>query len=102
MNDPAADDKTRVELLRKAVSDHVEYITAASDGKGVDRHLFGLKKLLEPGQEVPALYKDPAYAYSSSWYLSTSQLSSEYFNGYGWSQVIDAGFGIAYMINENR
>jgi carnitine O-acetyltransferase len=102
MNDPSADDKTRVDLLRKAIESHVEYITAASDGKGVDRHLFGLKKLLEPGQDVPALYKDPAYAYSSSWYLSTSQLSSEYFNGYGWSQVIDAGFGIAYMINENR
>lgn len=102
MADPSADDKTRVELLRKAIDSHVEYITAATDGKGVDRHLFGLKKLLEPGQEVPALYKDPAYAYSSSWYLSTSQLSSEYFNGYGWSQVIDAGFGIAYMINENR
>ncbi|KLU82646.1 carnitine O-acetyltransferase [Magnaporthiopsis poae ATCC 64411] len=79
----------------------LEYIAAASDGKGVDRHLFGLKRLLEPGQELPAIYQDPAYAYSSSWYLSTSQLSSEYFNGYGWSQVIDAGFGIAYMINEN-
>jgi carnitine O-acetyltransferase len=102
MNDPSVDDKTRVDLLRKAIESHVEYISAASDGKGVDRHLFGLKKLLEPGQEVPALYKDPAYAYSSSWFLSTSQLSSEYFNGYGWSQVIDAGFGIAYMINENR
>ncbi|TPX08467.1 uncharacterized protein E0L32_010084 [Thyridium curvatum] len=101
MADPAADDKTRVDLFRKAVASHVEYITAASDGKGVDRHLFGLKSLLEPGQEVPAIYRDPAYGYSSSWYLSTSQLSSEYFNGYGWSQVIDAGFGIAYMINEN-
>ena len=61
-----------------------------------------MKKLLEPGEEVPAIYKDPAYGYSSSWFLSTSQLSSEFFNGYGWSQVIDAGFGIAYMINENR
>jgi len=28
-------------------------------------------------------------------------LSSEYFNGYGWSQVVDQGWGIAYMINEN-
>ncbi|KAB5535250.1 carnitine O-acetyltransferase-like protein [Coniochaeta sp. 2T2.1] len=101
MADPAAEDKDRIDLLRKAVTSHVEYITAASDGKGVDRHLFGLKKLLEPGQDVPAIYKDPAFSYSSSWYLSTSQLSSEYFNGYGWSQVIDAGFGIAYMINEN-
>lgn len=96
------DDKTKVDLFHKAIAAHLEYISAASDGKGVDRHLFGLKKLLGPGEEVPAIYKDPAYGYSSSWYISSSQLSSEYFNGYGWSQVIDAGFGIAYMINENR
>lgn len=102
MADTSVDDKTKVELFRAAVASHMEYITAASDGKGVDRHLFGLKKLLGPGEEVPAIYKDPAYSYSSSWYISSSQLSSEYFNGYGWSQVIDAGFGIAYMINENR
>ena len=98
----AVTDERRAELFRAAIAAHIEYITAASDGKGVDRHLFGLKKLLAPGEDVPALYTDPAYAYSSSWHLSTSQLSSEYFNGYGWSQVIDQGFGIAYMINENR
>jgi carnitine O-acetyltransferase len=91
-----------VALFRKAINAHVEYITAASDGKGVDRHLFGLKKLIESGEEVPAIYKDPTYAYSSTWRISSSQLSSEYFNGYGWSQVVDDGFGIAYMINENR
>ncbi|KAK0627768.1 acyltransferase ChoActase/COT/CPT [Immersiella caudata] len=102
MANAETDDKTRVDLFRKAIDSHLEYIGAASDGKGVDRHLFGLKRLLEPGQDVPALYKDPAYAYSCSWYLSTSQLSSEFFNGYGWSQVIDGGFGIAYMINENN
>ncbi|KAK0636908.1 acyltransferase ChoActase/COT/CPT [Bombardia bombarda] len=101
MQDLDADNETRVALFRKAIDSHLEYISAASDGKGVDRHLFGLKRLLEPGQEVPEIYKDEAYSYSSSWYLSTSQLSSEYFNGYGWSQVIDNGFGIAYMINEN-
>ncbi|KAF2962837.1 hypothetical protein GQX73_g10730 [Xylaria multiplex] len=99
--DPDVSDEDRVTLFRKAIAAHIEYISAASDGKGVDRHLFGLKKLLEPGEEIPAIYKDPAFGYSSSWYLSTSQLSSEFFNGYGWSQVIDAGFGIAYMINEN-
>jgi carnitine O-acetyltransferase len=102
MADPTVDDKTRVSLFRKAIDSHLEYITAASDGKGVDRHLLGLKKLLKPGEEVPAIFKDPACSYSCSWFLSTSQLSSEYFNGYGWSQVIDAGFGVAYMVNENR
>jgi carnitine O-acetyltransferase len=102
MADPSIDPETTAALLHKAVKAHVEYISAASDGKGVDRHLFGLKKLIGPGEEVPSIYKDPAYAYSSKWFISTSQLSSEYFNGYGWSQVVDEGWGIAYMINENR
>ncbi|TAQ85566.1 hypothetical protein B7494_g6115 [Chlorociboria aeruginascens] len=101
MADSNIEPQETVALFRKAINAHVEYITAASDGKGVDRHLFGLKKLLNPGEELPALYKDPAYSYSSSWFISSSQLSSEYFNGYGWSQVIDDGWGIAYMINEN-
>ncbi|KAI1468696.1 acyltransferase ChoActase/COT/CPT [Daldinia caldariorum] len=101
MADPTIPDEEQVALFRKAIAAHIEYITAASDGKGVDRHLFGLKKLLGPKDDLPSIYKDPAYTYSSSWFLSTSQLSSEYFNGYGWSQVIDEGFGIAYMINEN-
>lgn len=101
MADPSADPKTNVELFRKAIDAHVEYIAAASDGKGVDRHLFGLKKCLQPGEEQPEIYKDRTFSYSSTWFVSSSQLSSEYFNGYGWSQVVDNGWGIAYMINEN-
>ena len=89
-------------LFRAAVNAHIKYIADASDGRGVDRHLFGLKKLIQAGEETPELFKDPAYTYTSTWYISTSQLSSEYFNGYGWSQVTDQGWGIAYMINENR
>ena len=102
MADPETPPEACVKAFRAAVDAHVKYISDASDGKGVDRHLFGLKKCLQEGEELPALYKDKTYGYSSTWYLSTSQLSSEYFNGYGWSQVVDDGFGIAYMINENR
>lgn len=100
--DPSVPREEVVRLFRAALAAHTKYTLDASDGRGVDRHLFGLKKLLRPGEKLPALYEDPAYAYSTSWFLSTSQLSSEYFNGYGWSQVIDDGFGIAYMINEDR
>lgn len=99
--DPEISREKTEELFRKAINSHVKYIADASDGRGVDRHLFGLKKLLKQGEEVPAVFTDPTYAYSSHWYISSSQLSSEYFNGYGWSQVVDDGFGIAYMINEN-
>lgn len=91
-----------MELLRPALKAHVAYISDASDGMGVDRHLFGPKKLLREGEELPALFKDTAYAYTNHWFLSTSQLSSEYFNGWGFSQVVDDGFGVGYMINENR
>jgi len=56
---------------------------------------------MKSGEPTPTIFSDPAFGYSSSWFISTSQLSSEYFNGYGWSQVIDEGWGIAYMINEN-
>lgn len=102
MANPEVGTKTCIDLLRKAIGAHVKYITEASDGRGVDRHLFGLKNLVPAGQELPSIYKDPAYSYSCSWFLSTSQLSSDHFNGYGWSQVIDGGFGIAYMINESN
>ncbi|KAF1832060.1 acyltransferase ChoActase/COT/CPT [Decorospora gaudefroyi] len=101
MADPNATPEQCQKNLRAALDAHVKYISDASDGRGVDRHLFGLKKCLKEGEEVPTLYKDPAYTYSSTWFISSSQLSSEYFNGYGWSQVIDDGWGIAYMINEN-
>lgn len=80
-------------LFRKALDAHIKYISDASDGKGVDRHLFGLKKSLQPGEPVPELFQDPAFSYSSSWFVSSSQLSSEYYNGYGWSQVINDGWG---------
>ena len=102
MADPETTEDDRIAKFRSAIDAHVKYITNASDGKGVDRHLFGLKKCLKEGEEVPEIFKDRAYGYSGTWYLSSSQLSSEFFNGYGWSQVVDEGFGIAYMINENR
>jgi carnitine O-acetyltransferase len=102
MADPDVSPEECVTIFRAALDAHVKYISVASDGKGVDRHLFGLKKCLTEGEELPEIFKDRAFGYSSTWYLSTSQLSSEYFNGYGWSQVVDEGFGIAYMINENK
>jgi len=93
MANPDASREECVKLFRDALKGHVQYITDASDGRGVDRHLFGLKKCLQQGEETPAIFTDHAYTYSSHWNISSSQLSSEYFNGYGWSQVVDDGWG---------
>jgi carnitine O-acetyltransferase len=101
MEDPQVSADECIKLFRMALDAHVKYISDAGDGRGCDRHLFGLKKCLQSGEQTPAIFNDPAFSYSCSWYISSSQLSSEYFNGYGWSQVIDDGWGLAYMINEN-
>ena len=93
MSHPLSSNEECIDLFRKAVTAHVEYITAASDGKGVDRHLFGLTKCMQEGEEMPDIFKDPAFHYSQQWFISSSQLSSEFYNGYGWSQVIDDGWG---------
>jgi len=101
MCDPNISNKESIDLCRKAINAHVKYISDASEGKGVDRHLFGLKQLLKADEPVPEIFSDPAYSYSSHWFLSTSQLSSEHFTGYGWGEVVPDGYGIAYMINED-
>lgn len=93
MEHPLSTPEERRNLFRKALASQGQYIADASDGKGVDRHLFGLKKSLLDGEQVPEIFKDPTFSYSSSWFVSSSQLSSEYYNGYGWSQVIDDGWG---------
>lgn len=73
-------------LFRRGVTRHLQYATWAADGQGVDRHLFGLKKLLRKGEPVPQIYQDDAYAKTSHWELSTSQLSSPFIDGWGYGE----------------
>ncbi|KAG1048215.1 hypothetical protein G6F43_009376 [Rhizopus delemar] len=101
MEDHSIKTEEKIVKLRAALKAQGQYMAAAVNGRGVDRHLFGLKNSLKEGEEKPALFTDYAYSYSSHWYLSTSQLSSEHFDGYGWGQVVDDGFGVAYMIKNN-
>lgn len=101
MEDPSVPIDKKALLGKEAIKSHVKYMTDAVEAHGVDRHLLGLRLSLKPDETKPALFTDPAYAYSSHWYLSTSQLTSEYFEGYGWGEVQPDGFGIAYMIKNN-
>ena len=73
-------------LFRRACARHSQYSAWAADGQGVDRHLFGLKKLLKEGEEMPEIYRDETYGRTSHWELSTSQLSSRFFDGWGYGE----------------
>ncbi|PPQ72312.1 hypothetical protein CVT26_007269 [Gymnopilus dilepis] len=97
MDDPAATPETRKKLFDAATRKHVNLAKAAGQGQGVDRHLFGLRKLLNEGEELPELYDDPVFKRSSYWVLSTSAIFSKHFPVYGWGEVVPDGFGVAYM-----
>lgn len=101
MEDSQVPNQEKITLLRAALKAQGAYMGQATNNHGVDRHLFGLKNSLRPGENKPSLFTDPTFAYASHWFLSTSQLSSEYFDGYGWGQVVPDGFGVAYMVNNN-
>jgi len=79
-------DSKRVELFRKACARHLTYAALAADGKGVDRHLFGLRMLLKEGETKPEIFTDPAFAKTSHWEMSTSSLLSDYLDGWGYGE----------------
>jgi carnitine O-acetyltransferase len=118
MDDASKTDSQRAELFRKAVSRHLTYAGWAADGQGVDRHLFGLKKMLKEGEKTPEIYEDAAFGRTNHWELSTSQLSSPFVDGWGYGEggpycwvcfsfrpdsftVVPDGYGLSYSIGDD-
>ncbi|KAH9248971.1 hypothetical protein BASA81_013371 [Batrachochytrium salamandrivorans] len=101
MENPHIPPAVKGEMGRQAIASQSSYMAAAVDGRGVDRHLLGLRLLIKPGEPKPSLFTDPAYAASCHWNLSTSQVTSEYYDGYGWGEVVSDGYGIAYQVKDD-
>ncbi|CAJ0649699.1 6747_t:CDS:10 [Entrophospora sp. SA101] len=93
--------KEKYGLLQAAVKAHSEYTRDASNGKGCDRHLLGLRLLLKEGESHP-LFQHPIFAKSQEWLLSTSGLTTgTKFNGTGFGCVYPNGYGINYLPGEH-
>nr|CCA26921.1 choline/Carnitine Oacyltransferase putative [Albugo laibachii Nc14] len=90
-------------LLLDAVKGHVNYMHRAAQGRGVDRHLLALRHLIDTEKDgaVPFFEQNPLLKRSSTWQISTSHLSHELFDGWGWGPVVPDGFGIAYSVKKN-
>ncbi|KAI0352129.1 carnitine acetyl transferase [Trametes cingulata] len=97
MDDAGVGAARRLELFREAVRTHGAWARMAGNGKGIDRHLLGLKMLVKEGEQMPALFSHPVVKRSSYWVLSTSAIFSKHFGPYGWGEVVPDGFGVAYM-----
>ncbi|CCH45805.1 carnitine O-palmitoyltransferase 1 [Wickerhamomyces ciferrii] len=100
-SNPTVSNKQRSQDFQNAIKSHLDYIKAASAGEGIDRHFLGMKLLLNPDEKPHELYSDPLFNYSGTWLVSTSQLSSNYHDAYGWSEVNPIGWGFAYQINND-
>ena len=88
-------------LFRRAAVLHVQYSAWAADGQDIDHHLFGLKKMLAPGEDVPEIYTDKAFNQTSHWEMSTSQLSSNFLDGWGYGEVVPDGYGLSCSIGDD-
>lgn len=92
--------KRRLHLLRDAASTHVSNIRDSLDGRGCDRHLLGLRLLLR-SDEHAEIFTDPSFWSSCHWHVSTSALSSEHLENWGFGQVVSDGIGIAYTVRKS-
>ncbi|XP_017109311.2 carnitine O-acetyltransferase-like [Drosophila bipectinata] len=95
-------DQDRAEKLRKAVAEHQLYAKLALQGKGVDRHLFGLKLMaLENGLPIPEFFSSPGFIRSSNFRVSTSQVATKYEAFMGYGPLVDDGYGCCYNPREH-
>ncbi|KAJ1796596.1 hypothetical protein LPJ59_003653 [Coemansia sp. RSA 2399] len=95
--------KKKLTYFQRAIATHVENSAAAASGKGVDRHLLGLRAQLQSPEEAEraTLFQDPAYVQSMSFAMSTSNVTpGDRFRG-GFAPVIADGYGINYAMDKN-
>jgi carnitine O-acetyltransferase len=94
-------------LLKTATETHSKHSLDCKNGRGVDRHLFGLRMLAKhqqqriAGYHIPAIFLDPSYATFTSNILSTSNCGGDAMQLFGFGPVHPKGYGLGHMIKPN-
>ncbi|KAJ2491598.1 Carnitine O-acetyltransferase mitochondrial [Coemansia sp. RSA 2050] len=89
------------EVLKQAIVQQSQFTALCAKGAGIDRHLLGLQYALLPHEPVPEIFTNPTFVGSRHWKLSTSQISDPILEAYGWGEVVDDGYGVAYRIEND-
>ena len=102
---PHSTPQQRRDALVRACEKHVNVAngarTCAGPHIGVDRHLLGLRSQAgRVGVDTPALFKDPAFSRSNTWTLSTSNVTTPFFDAFGFGAVTPLGYGLGYQTRE--
>ncbi|XP_023031805.1 carnitine O-acetyltransferase isoform X1 [Drosophila willistoni] len=102
MVNSSATAQDKADALRAAVTSHQAYTRLALQGRGVDRHLLGLKLMaLENSQPIPKFYSSPGFVKSASFRMSTSQVATLYDAFMGYGPAVDNGYACCYNPREN-
>lgn len=102
MLNPSANDQIRVDLLKEAVNGHRQYTNMALQGRGIDRHLLGLKLMaLENILPLPKFYGSPGYVKSSHFRISTSQVATKNLAFMSYGPSTDDGYACCYNPRDN-
>jgi len=84
-------------LMIEAINEHRNYVMAAIDGNGIDRHLLGLKlTALESTGCIPDIFQDSTYERAMQFNLSTSQVSCKADLCMAFGPALSQGYGICY------
>ncbi|XP_020806608.1 carnitine O-acetyltransferase-like isoform X1 [Drosophila serrata] len=101
-NNSKASKEECADKLRKAVMSHQMYAKLALQGKGVDRHLLGLKVMaMENNLPIPEFYSSPGFVKSSHFRMSTSQVATKYNAFMGYGPAVDDGYACCYNPRDN-
>jgi len=90
-------------LLQKAVGSHKEYTNMVMNGKGIDRHLLGLKLIaLEERTTLPKLFSSAAYNRLFQFQISTSQVPTRHDLRMGFGPATKDGYAICYNPKQTK
>ncbi len=108
MMDPVSSDEEKADALRAAVQRHVARMKECKGGRGVDRHLLGLKNMYYLFGEglgilrLPSIFKSSGYSKLCHNTLSTSTSGHAGLSLCGFGPVVNDGFGVRYLTKPDQ
>lgn len=94
-------DEGREKLFRKVVERYVQYVVWVVDVQGVDCYFFGLKKFIVFGELIFEIFFDFVFVCFFYWELFIFNFGLCYFDGWGYGEVVEDGFGLSYSIEDD-
>eukprot|EP01064_Diplonema_japonicum_P011476 TRINITY_DN18875_c0_g1_i1.p1 TRINITY_DN18875_c0_g1~~TRINITY_DN18875_c0_g1_i1.p1 ORF type:complete len:625 (+),score=105.38 TRINITY_DN18875_c0_g1_i1:84-1877(+) len=86
------------QLLVNATTMHRNITGYTLQGEGIDRHLLSLNQARDDPASPHPLFTSSAFKKSSTWTLSTSNVTSPFLATFGFGPVSATGYGVGYQL----